>query len=88
MPKFWSFLEKNCKQHIQDQSTLPICNEETPESVRGNIGDAFIWVAVDHVDPPKDTAPEKIPLLKYAPVTSCDAEISFSAYKHVLSDKR
>jgi hypothetical protein len=34
----------------------------------------------DDVDPPKDTAPEKIPLLKYAPVTSCYAERSFSAY--------
>jgi hypothetical protein len=42
----------------------------------------------DDVDPPEDIAPEKIPLLKYSPVTSCDAERSFSAHKHILSDKR
>jgi hypothetical protein len=42
----------------------------------------------DNVDPPKDIAPEKISFLKYAPVTSCDVERFFSAYKHVLSDKR
>jgi hypothetical protein len=29
----------------------------------------------------------KIHLLKYAPVTSCDVESPFSAYKHILSDK-
>jgi hypothetical protein len=28
----------------------------------------------DDVDPPEDTSPENIPLLKYTPVTSCDAE--------------
>jgi hypothetical protein len=49
------------------------------ENIRGNIGDAFIWVAVDDVDLPEDMAPEKSPLLKYAPVTSCDVERSFSA---------
>jgi hypothetical protein len=37
----------------------------------------------DDVDPP-----EKIPFLKYAPVTSCDVERCFSARKHILSDKR
>jgi hypothetical protein len=42
----------------------------------------------NNVDPPEDITPEKIPLLKYAPVISCDAERSFSAYKHILSDKR
>jgi hypothetical protein len=42
----------------------------------------------DDVDPPEDTASEKIPLLKYLPVTSCDVERSFLAYKHILSDKR
>jgi hypothetical protein len=26
----------------------------------------------DDVDPPEDIVPEKIPLLKYVPVTSCD----------------
>jgi hypothetical protein len=39
------------------------------------------------VDPLK-TAPEKIPLLKYAPVTSCDEEISLSSCRHILSNKR
>jgi hypothetical protein len=28
----------------------------------------------DDVEPPEDIVPEKIPLLKYAPVTSCDVE--------------
>jgi hypothetical protein len=40
------------------------------------------------VKPPEDIASEKIPFLKYAPVTSCDAERSFSAYKHIPSGKR
>jgi hypothetical protein len=42
----------------------------------------------DDADPPEGIAPEKTPLLKYAPVTSCDVERYFSAYKHILSDKR
>jgi hypothetical protein len=42
----------------------------------------------DDVFPPEDIAPEKIPLLKYAPVTACDVERSFSAYEHILLDKR
>jgi hypothetical protein len=42
----------------------------------------------DDVDSPEDIAPEKIPLLKYAQVSSCDAERYFSAYKHILPDKR
>jgi hypothetical protein len=42
----------------------------------------------DDVDPTEDTFPEKVPLLKYAPVTSFDVERSFTAYKHFLSDKR
>jgi hypothetical protein len=41
----------------------------------------------DEADFPVDIAPEEIPLLKYASVTSCDVERSFSAYKHILSDK-
>jgi hypothetical protein len=52
MPEFRSFMEKYCKQHIRDQSTLrkpylPLCYEETLENIGGNIGDVFIWVAVD-----------------------------------------
>jgi hypothetical protein len=47
-----SFLEKYCKQHVPDQSTLrkdclPICYEETFENIRSNIGDAFIGVAMN-----------------------------------------
>jgi hypothetical protein len=42
----------------------------------------------DDVDLPEDIALEKNPLLKYTPVTSCDLEVSFSAYKHILSGKR
>jgi hypothetical protein len=34
----------------------------------------FNW---DDVDPPEDIAPEKMPLLIYAPVISCDVEKSF-----------
>jgi hypothetical protein len=41
----------------------------------------------EDVDPPEDIAAEKIPLLNYAPVTSCDVESSFPAYKHILSDE-
>ena len=29
-----------------------------------------------------------MPLFKYAPVTSCDVERSFSAFKYILSDRR
>jgi hypothetical protein len=39
-------------------------------------------------NPAEDIASEKISVLKYAPVTSCDAERPFLAYKHILSDKR
>jgi hypothetical protein len=39
-------------------------------------------------DPPEDITPEKIPLLEYASVTSWDEERYFSAYKHILSDRR
>jgi hypothetical protein len=41
----------------------------------------------DDVDPPEVIAPEKMSLLKYSPVTSCDVENSFSAYNHILLDK-
>jgi hypothetical protein len=52
IPEFWSFLEKYFKKNIPDQSTLrkhnlPICYEESLEDIRGNIGNAIIWVAVD-----------------------------------------
>jgi hypothetical protein len=40
------------------------------------------------VDSHEDITPEKIPLLKYAPVTFCDVERFFSAYKHILSDRK
>jgi hypothetical protein len=39
----------------------------------------------DDVDVPEGIASEKIPLLKYSPVTSCDVERSLSAYKPILS---
>jgi hypothetical protein len=42
----------------------------------------------DSVDLPEVIAPEKMPFLKYAPVMSCDVERSFSAYKHIISDRR
>jgi hypothetical protein len=33
-------------------------------------------------------SPTLIPLYKFAPLTSCDVERSFSAYKFILSDRR
>ena len=35
-----------------------------------------------------DISPNLIPLFKYAPLTSCDVERSFSVYKSVLRDNR
>jgi hypothetical protein len=48
-----------------------------------------VWQVLngDDVDPSEDIAPEKIPLLKHTPVTSCDVERSFSASRHILSDQ-
>jgi hypothetical protein len=43
---------------------------------------------IDETNDNKTPTPEKITLLKYTPVTSCDTERSFSAYKHILSHKR
>jgi hypothetical protein len=40
----------------------------------------------EDTDPPEDISPGKFHLLKFAPVTSCDVEMSFSAYKRILSD--
>jgi hypothetical protein len=38
----------------------------------------------DTTDPPEDISPGKFHLLKFARVTSCDVERSFSAYKIIL----
>lgn len=35
-----------------------------------------------------DMEPNDIASMKFAPITSCDVERSFSAYKNILSDKR
>lgn len=35
-----------------------------------------------------DISPNLIPLYKYAPLTSCDVERSFSLYKSILADNR
>jgi hypothetical protein len=40
----------------------------------------------EHVD--CDVSPNLIPYYKFAPLTSCDVERSFSIYKSVLSDNR
>jgi hypothetical protein len=42
----------------------------------------------EDTDPLEDISPGKFHLLKSAPVTSCDVERSFSAYKRILSDRR
>jgi hypothetical protein len=42
----------------------------------------------EDADPPEDISPGKFHLLKFAPVTLCDVERSFSAYKRILSDLR
>jgi hypothetical protein len=52
MPKVRAFLETYHKKHIPDQSTLrkrylPMSYKESLENIRGNLGDAFIWVAVE-----------------------------------------
>ncbi|PSN57822.1 hypothetical protein C0J52_04396 [Blattella germanica] len=39
-------------------------------------------------DTPKDIAPNHIHLFKYAPLTSCEFERSFSLYKNIISDRR
>ncbi|PSN54979.1 hypothetical protein C0J52_02321 [Blattella germanica] len=39
-------------------------------------------------DTPKDIAPNHIHLFKYAPVTSCEVERSFSLYKNIICDRR
>jgi hypothetical protein len=54
MSEFQSFLEKCCKQHIPNQSTLrehylPICYEETLKNMRGNKRDACIGVTVGEI---------------------------------------
>jgi hypothetical protein len=78
MPEFRSFWESTASNIFQtSQYYLPLCYEETLYNIRSNIGDAFIWVPVHDVDPHEDTAPENIPLLKYASVTSCDVDIFF-----------
>jgi hypothetical protein len=40
----------------------------------------------EDTDPPEDISPGKFHLLKFSTVTSCDVEMSFSAYKGILSD--
>lgn len=42
----------------------------------------------ENVEPPKSIIPSRIPLYKYAPLTSCEVERSFSIYKNILSDRR
>jgi hypothetical protein len=42
----------------------------------------------EDTDPPEDISPGKFHLLKFVPVTSCDVERSFSAYKRISSDRR
>jgi hypothetical protein len=48
---------------------------------------SVIYLNGDDVYPQGDIAPKKIPLLKFASVTSSDVKISFSAYQHIPSDK-
>jgi hypothetical protein len=40
----------------------------------------------EDTDPPDNISPGKLNLLKFALMTSCDVERSFSAYKRTLSD--
>jgi hypothetical protein len=41
----------------------------------------------EDTDPPEDIPPGKFNLIKFALVTSCDVERSFSAYNRILSDR-
>jgi hypothetical protein len=50
--KFRLFLEKYCKIKVPDESTLrkndlDACYQETIFNIREEIGDSYIWVAVD-----------------------------------------
>lgn len=42
----------------------------------------------EETEVPENISPGKCHLLKYAPVTSCDVERSFSTYKRILTDRR
>jgi hypothetical protein len=42
----------------------------------------------EDTDPPEDISPGKFHLIKFALVTSCDVERSFSSYNRILSDWR
>jgi hypothetical protein len=42
----------------------------------------------DTTDPPEDVSRGKFNVLKFSPVTSCDVERSFSAYKRILFDRQ
>jgi hypothetical protein len=80
-------------ENIKQSETQGLPLQETTAMLKRNPGfSTFISVCQilkrDDVNPPEDIAHKEIPLLKYTPVTSCDAERSFSAYKHIPSDKR
>jgi hypothetical protein len=52
VPKFRSFFEKHCKRQDPDESKLrkkylDACYQETIVNIREEIGDSYIWVAVD-----------------------------------------
>jgi hypothetical protein len=52
VPKFLSFFEKYCKKQVPDESTLRknylhACYQETIVNIREEIGESYIWVAVD-----------------------------------------
>jgi hypothetical protein len=52
VPKFRSFFEKYCKSQVPDESTLrknylDACYQETIINIREEIGDSYIWVAVE-----------------------------------------
>jgi hypothetical protein len=52
VPKFHSFFEKYCKRQVPDESILRknylhVCYQETIVNIWKDIGDSYIWVAVD-----------------------------------------
>lgn len=68
-------------------------SEKMKSMLKRNPGYALIK-QVSHIldgsseDTPEEIKPELISKFKFAPVTSCDVERSFSSHKNILTDKR
>lgn len=82
------FVEDLCDAFVA--SNIPFKKLNNP-SLNKNPGlSKIIDIAkvLDGVEVEIDMAPNMIAALKYAPMTSCDVERSFSIYKNILADNR